>query len=557
MVNKIDEPWEYFLVFLVLAGMLAAILVPFVHYLKPSPRTYYRFFQKARNVYVIQDGKKRFRWMPHYFCAVGTSFFIGQAVFSTLHYPLLFTFGASMTQICVLDACSGFLAAVIDFMLRSGPWGKLSRKSAFLIAASLNAIGYTVIIGFIMPMLSNDWFWAQLFAVFVTQTLAGLNLTVQEFAVMRNDWREDVVSEMEGNDQVTLTSFCGDISTSERYGLKLGHLSMLCRYLATIVANLIFGQYVNRKSHICSSYIFLGLLSAVHGIWLAWAWRKHVPRKHIQEDVDIKQDVAAEEEESRLLKGPLADLRPGGQYFRMALSISFYNGGVEVVRKGYVRLLNLCVLQSHSIADDDLSLLLTITFSISCVFFWLADTASHSVPDAANSVFKWIKHDDSPLTGKMLVGTVSFLLMGLGHFFMGVWYNFYGLLVSAVFFGLGQATSTGLGTVIKDDMRSLMRRHHRSEAYRNRLMRIVNGVTMGVSIASSLLVACFGNRPDIASKFYACLALGGAFLSLMNAGSLPQACLPREEMFNWAGVSESDKEDTSQPFLESRDNSEM
>lgn len=549
-VNPIDDAGEYALTFLLLTGLLAAILVPFVYAVQPNPFRYWHFMRDTWRVRVTQDGTARFRWMPHYFFAAGTSFFVGQAVLSTLHYPLLFTFGATIQQIGFLDAISGLVAAIIDVILRSGPWGRLSRSHAFLFAACLNCIGYTGIIGVLMPMLSDEWSWQQWSAMFVTQTLAGLNLTFQEYAVMRNDWNEDIVFEMSNQSSDTLVQKW----TSEESGLKLAQLMVVCRYPATILANIIFGPYVNDQSSICNSYAILGILSAVQGLFLAYCWKAHAPRKRKNKCVQFEASAIAVEEAHSLKKtntlglshqnlAPLIDMSPGGPYFRLALGISVYNAVLDVTRKGYVRLLNLCVLSTKIIANADLSLLLTITFAVSWVFFWLADTASSKVPDTFRRAFKWIKHDDFSLTGKMFVGIVSFSLMGLGHVFMGFAKSFYGLLVSAVFFGLGQASSTGLRTVMKDDMRTLLRSHQHQEAYRRRMMRMVNGVATMFSIGSSLLVASFGKHLHAASFFYACVALSGAFLAVMEATHARKAFKHKEESFRSAGVREVDEAD--------------
>lgn len=533
---------DYAIASLLFTVLVLALLVPLYFYLKPSPKRYLDFIFSTFNVRVHDDaGGLRFRWMPHYWTAVFISFFIGQAVQTTLHYPLLEALDASVLQMGLLDAVSSMVATVADVALRSNPrlWGRLSRSRAFLYGAILNVIGYSVINGLILPRLDNNLL--SLFAVFCSQTLTGLHLTFQEFAVMRNDWNEDIVAQIDTLDRSSKSTW-----TSEESGLKLAQLMVVCRYPATVMANLTIGKLVVYKSDICMTYLILGLMSAVQGIWLAWTWSKHTARKVAKKSSSVTL-VNRQTSKTSLTKAPLADMSPGGAYFRMALNVAIYNAVLEVTRKGYVRLLNLTVLTTDIVADQDLSVILTLTFLVSWMFFWMADISSSEVPSHVQAAYGNIRRtlffgysDTSVITGKMIVGIVSFILMSLGHFLMGFARGFYGLMVSAVFFGLGQATSTGLRTVIKDDIRILLRNHDQEESYEKRFMRILNGYATAFTIISSLIVGCVGDYGtlQLASYFYAAVAILGVPLAVVSNTAARKAHKFKADSLRSAGLEE-------------------
>jgi len=127
-----------------------------------------------------------------------------------------------------------------------------------------------------------------------------------------------------------------------------------------------------------------------------------------------------------------------------------YNGLMQVVRNGYTRILALTVL-SAGLPPNVVGKLLAVVYGTSLCFFWLAETAGTG-------------------RGRKAVGLIAFALLGLGHLTIALSSSYQGLLVSSLLFGFGQATSTGLRTVWKDEVRALLRKNDHREAYRKAML---------------------------------------------------------------------------------------
>eukprot|EP00747_Dinoflagellata_sp_TGD_P172185 gnl/TRDRNA2_/TRDRNA2_208037_c0_seq1.p1 gnl/TRDRNA2_/TRDRNA2_208037_c0~~gnl/TRDRNA2_/TRDRNA2_208037_c0_seq1.p1 ORF type:complete len:186 (-),score=23.96 gnl/TRDRNA2_/TRDRNA2_208037_c0_seq1:42-599(-) len=156
----------------------------------------------------------------------------------------------------------------------------------------------------------------------------------------------------------------------------------------------------------------------------------------------------------------------------------------------------LCAL-TMGLPQADLKELVVVVFSLSACFFWLSDSSSSE--NSSNGHVERIQ------------GLMSFFLLGAGHALMGVANNFHGLLISALLFGLGQATSTGLRTLRKDDVRMLLRANGHGEVYRKSAIRMLSGLSTATNVVNSLVVGFLGEYVGMgaAAIFYAGIAFVG------------------------------------------------
>lgn len=111
------------------------------------------------------------------------------------------------------------------------------------------------------------------------------------------------------------------------------------------------------------------------------------------------------------------------------------------------------------------------------------------------------------------MGLIAFALLGLGHVTIAMSSSYRGLLVSALLFGFGQATSTGLRTVWKDEVRALLRKNEHREAYRKAMLRILAGLGTATAILNSLVVGYIGEHfgMQAAALIFFCVAIAGLY----------------------------------------------
>eukprot|EP00597_Dinobryon_sp_UTEXLB2267_P000625 CAMPEP_0170065778 /NCGR_PEP_ID=MMETSP0019_2-20121128/5734_1 /TAXON_ID=98059 /ORGANISM="Dinobryon sp., Strain UTEXLB2267" /LENGTH=488 /DNA_ID=CAMNT_0010272725 /DNA_START=166 /DNA_END=1632 /DNA_ORIENTATION=+ len=119
-------------------------------------------------------------------------------------------------------------------------------------------------------------------------------------------------------------------------------------------------------------------------------------------------------------------------YFNAAwVDCGLLNGLTEVVRSGYERILCLRAL-SMGLSSTQLAHVLAITGATAVATFWLSDIADRN---------------------RRLASFLSFFVLGLGHFGLGMSTSFNGVLISAFLFGIGEGMSTGLRDLHKKDYR--------------------------------------------------------------------------------------------------------
>lgn len=226
----------------------------------------------------------------------------------------------------------------------------------------------------------------------------------------------------------------------------------------------------------------------------------HAKAKWKEEKEEEQEKKAADEVVEQGGANVWDEVKPGGRYFSVIVQVSTYTAVGSIVRHGYTRMLNLCVLEMDGVSNMQLGWLLAVTSGVSVCFFWLSDIATIG-----------------RRRGKRYVGVVSFLLMGLGHFGLGLAAGFHGLLSSAIVFGFGQATSTGLGTLWKDDVRDTLREEGRSVHEEKLIMNILGSVRVMTLIGNSLVVGLLGKYVGLrwTSFFYAAIAALGLGLTLI------------------------------------------
>eukprot|EP00929_Paragymnodinium_shiwhaense_P061067 TRINITY_DN30494_c0_g1_i1.p1 TRINITY_DN30494_c0_g1~~TRINITY_DN30494_c0_g1_i1.p1 ORF type:complete len:549 (-),score=61.31 TRINITY_DN30494_c0_g1_i1:324-1970(-) len=457
--------------------VLALVFVPIWRVLKPNPWSYISFVRSVWNVRIDNDPTKP-RWLPQYYLPVFASYFLGQAVNTNLHYPLLIDkLGASVWQVGCLDAASQLTGACLDVGLRSGPWRHLTRSKAFLFHALIYSFGYGVVVGYIVPQVSDTRL--ALLLVAGSQTFDSLQLAFSEFGVMRADAREDI---LESEDVVETWRNPGKVVT------KLGQLQVVLRYPAVLLASLIFSRML---SHIFEAYLTLGVLGCCVGLWQAYSW---CGLSHEEEE---QEDTGRSSNASHSFKD---DLTSGdGKHVRLLFDIGVFNALSQVVRNGFPRMINLTALTLEDVPARDVGVLLAVVFSISLMFFWVSDIGSKGRDQYEAS------------RARKYVGLLSFALLGLGHFLMGLAQGFKGLLVACIFFGFGQAMSTGLRTVWKDEVRAILRAEGYPEAYRKEFLRVLASLGGATQIVNSLLVGFIGDKfgMSYASIFYSVLAVAG------------------------------------------------
>ena len=128
---------------------------------------------------------------------------------------------------------------------------------------------------------------------------------------------------------------------------------------------------------------------------------------------------------------PPARGRFAGHFMRAGLFTSFTTS----VREGYARVICLRAV-TMGLSHAELSSVLFIVSTTAVAGFWLSDTAK------------------GPRESRRRAAALSFLVLGLGHLAMGLAQDVTALKASAVLFGLGEAMSTGLRALVKQDYRN-------------------------------------------------------------------------------------------------------
>jgi len=475
-------PWVIWLAELSLISVV--VVVPLVIKLRPSPLSYVSFISQNWNVRIDRDDAQM-PWLPHNFIAVFISIFVAQAVHCFLHYRLFFdVIGASVLEIGLVDAACHMTNAAATF----GPLLALPRWKTFALQGSLAGFGYILMLGIAVPNAGQHWL--KLFLAFLGQAAATMPFAFISYSVMRNDAKQDIIR---------------DSSTEERWRNEdsvqamLAQLQVMLKYPATLLASFVFPSFTARYG-IGNAYILVGCICIVLWAWLAWYW-VGFGRPKWKEEEDEKEKEEEEEEEVTEREGVnvFDEIKPGGRYFAVILQVSTYTAVGSIVRHGYSRMLNLRGLEMNEVTPMQLGWLLSAISAVSVSFFWLSDIATIG-----------------RRRGKRYVGVVSFVLMGLGHCVLGLAAGFNGLLSSAIVFGFGQATSTGLGTLWKDDVRDSLREEGRSVREEKLIMNIVGSVKVMTMIGNSLIVGLLGHFVGLqwTSFFFAAIAALGFGLTL-------------------------------------------
>lgn len=473
--------------------IILVIVVAIKLIMHTKPAAFYRFIHAVWNTR-INDDKQNYRWMPQFMTFMFVLYFIGRVVHCILHYPLLCNvFGATVFEVGVIDAASSTVGAMLDVVLRHRRCPllrKLSRAQAFLLDAMISATAYIGIVGYVLP---NSSHYLAMTLVVLSQTMNNLNLDLQEIGTMRAEFVRDVVNNEDISDPM--------YKEIKKVGLKLTQLQVVLNYPATLIGSLLFGQSVGSAESIYDAYIIVGTLNLIAGLCMAFLWRNQT----IEPPTSIE---SANRPRFRIRD----DLRPGGRYFSVIAEVGVFNAFSMLVRNGYIRLLNLNAIEMD-LAKDDVGFLVSVVFGISTAFFWLADVHQKKQTLGINDVEQVSK-------GMRKAGLLSFLLLGFGHCTMGVaadpsvsfLSNAYKVLVlSAIFFGFGQATSTGLRTARKDDVRDMLEELGHEENDIRTVLRFTASIATFSNIVNSLAVGVLGQLVGLkwVSYFYACVSFLG------------------------------------------------
>lgn len=499
---------------------------------RPSPKIYWKFFHAFWSVRVDSGGGSspdvyRTRWcptlywLPSLYLPVFFSSLMFMAVSTNLHYPLLINnVGCTLFQVGLIDAGSDCISTVVDLMLKK-PLKKLSRSMIFLLSGAAIALGYIVIIGCLLRFETDVATgkvrkWLAMTLALLGHSIAKLNMATQEFAVMRNDARTDMVAYA---DEVSPGKFALSIG-SAGIGPMLTSTQTVLKYPATLAATAIFNPMVSSDSTFLA-YAIAGVIGVVLSVLVAIAWQGH--------DYNNRNRLLTRGETAAPMRydsGWMANLSPDGRYFRLMFEVGVYDAVAQIVTSGFPRILNLSVLQS-ALSEDDLGTLLGTVFGISALFFWLSDTSDHHVLMSQRSTAP-----RSSQAIKKKAAVVSFILLGLGHYGMGQATSFSKpfapMLVACLFFGLGQATSAGLRTDRKDEIRECIRQDGHSADFERFFMRILGTIGTTSKIINSLLVGVIGQwyGMDRASIAYAFLAGCGVIWSFILKDDLTEGLQP-------------------------------
>jgi len=193
----------------------------------------------------------------------------------------------------------------------------------------------------------------------------------------------------------------------------------------------------------------------------------------------VRTTISAYEEDARL------HILPGQRYFLPSLEVLVFNALSEVVRGGWVRILNLRALELQLHVSDIARLTALITIVRSC-FFWLSAVAG---------------------TSKAISGVLSFAFLGMGYVAIGFSSCLAALVVSAALIGLGESIATGLRNARKNELRGILRVNGHSEIYEKSLMRSLSTCNRAMKVINSLFVGGLGHRFGMASVAYAVASL--------------------------------------------------
>jgi len=491
---------------LVVTGWSACILVPIWLILQPSPRSYFNFIWTFFGVR-MQRKPEGHRWLPHYFTVLFVAFLLSQGVTTILHYPLLVNnLGASVLQVGLIDAASFTISAALDMTLRAGPLRKMPRSGLFVMHAVCSVLAYVVIIGLIIPNVAKG---TALALVILAQVVAGLDIPFQEFGVMRNDAKDDFYATVQEEIHSGADTDASMLAWKDagKISAKLGQLHVVMRYPATLVASAFFAILFylmpgDQRQDTFTAYIFIGVAGCILGLEQAYVWRGHTP------------NVGTAGKTSNVG----ADILPGGRYFTVLVEVGIFNAVSQAVRNGYPRMINLRALTMSDVHTSDIGRLMVVVFGISAAFFFLSD-----VGNASRASERW--------RSRRNIGLLSFTLLGVGHGLMGRAKGFKGLLASAIVFGFGQATSTGLRTVWKDEVRGLLRCDGHGEQYRKQLLRVLGAVGAMTNITNSLLMGVIGNTLGMsaASFIYAGMSVFGLIWTIRLNSSLRSRILSESQ----------------------------
>lgn len=122
-----------------------------------------------------------------------------------------------------------------------------------------------------------------------------------------------------------------------------------------------------------------------------------------------------------------------GQLYGMWFQCGLFSSLTEVVRGGYARVIALLLLTLNLGKEEcnrELALVLATAFWTATLCFWLSDLADSSRRSA---------------------GLLSFAFLGVGHAGLAMSTTLHHIILSAVFFGIGEGISTGLRALVGND----------------------------------------------------------------------------------------------------------
>lgn len=384
-----------------------------------------------------------------------------------LRYPFfVLVLGMSMAQVGFVDACTHGLAAFTDLFLRAGPLARLSRFWSFLFSALVFFVAYSVLVpiaAWYMGSLAGSSVAAPALIVICVayEGLAKVRLTAQEIGVMCVDIKDML-----------------DLSKMDV--CLLSQLQAWVRNLTRLTAAFFILTAKSFGSSVPEIYVALGIVAACVNLWLGFAsWDRGssaLKLKECEDSASVRTTMSADEGDARM------HILPGRRYFLPALEVIILNVFSEVVRSGWVRILNLRALE----LQISFSRLVAVIAVVTSCFFWLSAVAG---------------------TSKAFQGALSFAFFGMGYATMGFSSGLAGLFVSAAFIGLGDSIATGLRNVRKNELRSMLRVNGHTEMYEKSIMRSLATCNRAIKIANALFVGGLGHYFGMSSVAYAVASL--------------------------------------------------
>eukprot|EP00927_Polykrikos_kofoidii_P038802 TRINITY_DN33229_c0_g1_i2.p1 TRINITY_DN33229_c0_g1~~TRINITY_DN33229_c0_g1_i2.p1 ORF type:complete len:382 (-),score=31.39 TRINITY_DN33229_c0_g1_i2:69-1106(-) len=293
---------------------------------------------------------------------------------------------------------------------------------------------------------------------------------------------------------------------------------------------------------IYDGYLGAGLIYVALYAHLAWLWSDHLKPKKTKKADSVPEESPADRLHQAITQRywdhhthTRDSLRV---YCWLIVKMGCYTAVLSVVRDGYMRMLNLRALEMQTLSKAEVGRLVAMIFAVSIVFFWLADVSTSDalivkrnertmsrgigqMPRRSRILELWDQLRLGRMTaavepvgsnrGKVYAGLCSFAFLGASHTVLGLAEETDGLFFSAILFGFGQAISTGLGTIWKDEVRDVVRRRGANSGREKEVISCIGGIHVTLTIVNSMVTGFLGNTVGIrlASFFYSFLAVLG------------------------------------------------